>query len=242
MGTDVNRSNTWVSRRLRKEGIPRRSGRKYSCNEDFFETINTEEKSYWLGFLAADGCVHVMKRKRLNQSPQFSLSLSQSIKDKRVLELFKEHLEATYLVHSRKREQKGKEREFVRIRITSKNLCKDLINKGVVPRKTLILKPPKNIPDSLIHHWIRGYFDGDGCISFRKGNRHSRKITIAGTLEVMRFIQDCLGGIGHIYDWGPRAQVHRFQIAKQEDVKRFADYIYQDATVYLERKFIKFRV
>jgi hypothetical protein len=29
--------------------------RKYSLNEDFFETIDSEAKAYWLDFLAADG-------------------------------------------------------------------------------------------------------------------------------------------------------------------------------------------
>lgn len=34
---------------------------------------------------------------------------------------------------------------------------------GVNFRKTFDLKMP-NIPDEMIRHFIRGYFDGDGCI------------------------------------------------------------------------------
>lgn len=35
-----------------------RRGKKYTFNEDFFNSIDTEEKAYWLGFIVADGCVH----------------------------------------------------------------------------------------------------------------------------------------------------------------------------------------
>ena len=31
--------------------------RKYNVNHDFFESINTEERAYWLGFISADGCI-----------------------------------------------------------------------------------------------------------------------------------------------------------------------------------------
>jgi hypothetical protein len=50
-----------VSRLLNQRGIKRRFGseahRTHSANHSFFNTIDTEEKAYWLGFLAADGCI-----------------------------------------------------------------------------------------------------------------------------------------------------------------------------------------
>ena len=36
-------------------------GRKYNCNYDYFKEIDTEDKSYWLGFLYADGSIHKTK-------------------------------------------------------------------------------------------------------------------------------------------------------------------------------------
>jgi len=215
--------------------VLRRGGgrRKYSCNEDFFETINTEEKSYWLGFLAADGCI---------SNNRSDMSMSQSIKDINTVEKFREALEITNPMRHRFQKLNGKIFEKARLSIRSKNLCKDLINKGVVPRKTLILKPPKNIPDSLIHHWIRGYFDGDGSIFFIKvKNRKYKKVSIVGTLEVMKFIQKKFNGSGYIYDMRPRARVHRFRVNRQEDIKRFGLFIYKDATVFLKRKKLIFQ-
>jgi hypothetical protein len=37
----------------------RHTKQKYKINEDFFQEIDTEEKAYWLGFLYADGYIHV---------------------------------------------------------------------------------------------------------------------------------------------------------------------------------------
>jgi len=220
---------------LIKNGIPRRSKseahRKYSLNEDFFEIIDTEEKAYWLGFIAADGDI-------CSGRPRMGLALA--IKDKERVELFRDHIEATNPIYYRETKRNGKSHGNVGIRIRSKKLCKDLIDKGVVPRKSLILKPPKNVPENLIHHWIRGYFDGDGCVDYygkvRKcDGKRLLRVRITSTKEVLEFIQKKFGS-GHIYDRRPRSQVHTFRIGSQGDVRGFANFIYRDATVYLERK------
>ena len=233
VGGIVSLSHSHVRRRLVKKGTPRRSigeaNRKYSLNEDFFEIIDTEEKAYWLGFIAADGNINSNRRQVI-----FSLA----IKDKKMVEKFKEALESTNPIHYYSRKINGRISEKARLIIRSKKLCNDLINKGVVPRKSLILKPPKNVPNHLVRHWVRGYFDGDGSVYFRKIKRNGsrrKRVSISGTEEVMRFIQKKLG-LGHIHDSRPRAQVHSFRIGSQTDVEKFADYIYQDATVHLERK------
>ena len=33
------------------------SSQIYSCNYNYFKTIDSEDKAYWLGFMYADGCV-----------------------------------------------------------------------------------------------------------------------------------------------------------------------------------------
>ena len=40
----------------------------------------------------------------------------------------------------------------------------DLEKHGCVENKSLILQFPTTVPEELMHHFIRGYFDGDGCI------------------------------------------------------------------------------
>ena len=59
-----------------------------------------------------------------------------------------------------------------RILLTSEKTVNDLIDKGCFRNKTKILKFPTEdqVPKHLIHHFIRGYIDGDGSISYYKKN------------------------------------------------------------------------
>jgi hypothetical protein len=54
---------------LKRHGVARRHA-THSVTEDYFAAIDTEEKAYWLGFLAADGCIRSPQRKegRANRS------------------------------------------------------------------------------------------------------------------------------------------------------------------------------
>jgi intein/homing endonuclease len=196
-------------------------------NENFFEVIDTQEKAYWLGFIAADGCVYYDGNSR-------HLSINQSIKDKDHLEKLRKTIgyeKELYhhiggIAHT----------EMVRLRIASKKLYYDLISHGVVPRKTFILKSPINISDEMIRHWIRGYFDGDGCINIRQDGRNER-VTILGTEDVMMFIdsQFDFGGIIK-----PRKNIYLYHLNKRKHIDNFRDFIYSDSVVALERKQEKF--
>lgn len=50
------------------------------------------------------------------------------------------------------------------VHLTSDKMFNDLCSHGCVPNKSLVLTFPKDIPENLIHHFIRGYFDGDGSV------------------------------------------------------------------------------
>jgi len=102
----------------------------------------------------------------------------------------------------------------------------------------LILEPPKNVPENLIHHWIRGYFEGGGHIGIHVNScgDWERRVTLTGTREVLDFIQNQLKGMGRISPDTRSSIFINLIIDKQEDIKRFADYIYEDATEFLERK------
>lgn len=235
VGEIVGVSWATVRRRLEKNGISRRDNRKYFCNDDYFEIINTEPKSNWLGFLAADG--NLSKR-----SPQIRLKLARTDKDHVVK--FKEALNATNPIHDYEQEQEsGKITYNSLLAINSKKMHADLISHGVPPTKSLILEPPIGVPDYLIPPWIRGCFDGDGHIGIHINSNGywKKKVVITGTVEVLEFIRGQLGGMGHIH---PVSESKAFSliIGVQEDVQKFADYIYKDATVWMERKRATFKL
>lgn len=206
--------------------------RIYSVNDQFFKVIDVEEKAYWLGFLAADGGIS-SKRPRL--------SLSQSHKDKSQLEKFKEALDSSYPIYNHKIKKRGY--LGYRLRITSKELVDDLADKGVIPKKSLILKPPQNVPSYLIRHWIRGYFDGDGSVGIYIDKRKGRnglflRTNIIGTKEVLKFILDQVG-LDQPIKQGSNSKAFVFRISGVKGLQLYY-YMYNTAIIYLERKRKKF--
>ena len=81
-------SQTFIMNRLKKNNIPRRDAhsytRKYITNENFFDTIDTEAKAYFLGLMYADGNNYV----RGTHSYEMSIALEEG--DKYILEKFRD--------------------------------------------------------------------------------------------------------------------------------------------------------
>ncbi len=59
-----------------------------------------------------------------------------------------------------------------------------LIELGMTPRKSLTIKFPKT-PNHLLCHFIRGYFNGDGCADFRQRVRKDRKNKVYSSIMFM---------------------------------------------------------
>eukprot|EP01084_Bolivina_argentea_P312304 540679_1 len=127
--------------------------------------------AYWLGFLFADGNVHKQPtsiwRVRLGLKcidyghvEKFKTALQSTYK----LSLYKTNFGTCAAVHS----------------ISNNSLATSLIQLGCIPRKSLTLEWPNNIPDEFVHHFVRGYCDGDGCIRFDKQSG-SFNVTILGS-------------------------------------------------------------
>ena len=122
-----------------------------------FDCIDTEEKAYWLGFIFADGYIS-------SRDNGFELSLKGSdIEHLHKFNKFMEHNKDNVKLG----EAKNGDKTFLRCRwgITNKHLWNTLNNLGCTPRKSLTLQFP-NISEELEIPFIRGYFDGDGCLSY----------------------------------------------------------------------------
>ena len=81
------------------------------------------------------------------------------------------------------------------LRIGSKSMFDDLVKLGLTPRKSLTLKFP-DIPANLLSYFVRGYFDGDGCImvSIDKGKKTPsvKIIFTCGSLNFLDQLNDLL--------------------------------------------------
>jgi hypothetical protein len=149
LSKQYNTSTYIIQSILDKNNMPKISQAKRlnpSFIEDYFKIIDTKEKAYWIGWLLTDG--GVMKDN--------DIQLSLSSHDAYILHLLEDdlHLSGKVFLYC--------DDKYARFHIGSVNMCKDLEQYGIVPNKTLALKFPKNIPEELETHLLRGMFDGDG--------------------------------------------------------------------------------
>jgi len=216
-------SHSAVYKRLWRRGIQVNVDRS-KFNQDYFKNIDSEHKAYWLGFVFADGCVLDCQYK--NKTIQ-ALRIGLSSVDKEHLFSFLRDIDSD---NSLCLCNEGKE---CRISLNSKRLVRDLKQLGCVPRKSLVLRYP-NIPVEFDQHFIRGYFDGDGCISFQNGNA---RICILGTKHFLSVVCSKLLA-SNIKMSQPKQKANIFVIegAGNRKSARMAEFLYSDASVFLQRK------
>lgn len=134
---------------------PLATRRRRNLDADYFHRIDTEQKAYWLGFLAADGCV--------TKGGQL-LTVTLAAVDADHLYSLRDELKSNHAVTRRRRLVRGKAYGGVTLNIHSSRLCDGLSRHGVVPRKSLIAQPWDGPPELVRHYW-RGVVDGDGTVT-----------------------------------------------------------------------------
>lgn len=202
--------------------------RTYSINENVFETIDTEEKAYWLGFLYADGYVNTQR----------GIELTLKEDDIKHIEKFKSFLKSEqpirYIAATK----------AYTLRVYSTKLSKDLTNLGCHQNKSLTLKFPteSQVPKNLIHHFMRGYFDGDGTICKGQGQY---RFSVIGTIDFIDKYDDVLLteiNRSHKNKYTSQGKAFCLQRGGNLQVLDIINFLYKDATIYLERKYERIAV
>lgn len=190
-------------------------------NHDFFEQIDSEEKAYWLGFIMADG--HLC----LTQSPRVVIHLA--AKDESHLWKWHQSIESTKKL-SRCCD------ETITSTHNSKKMCDDLVRLGCMANKSLKLEFPL-LPKLLIRHFVRGYFDGDGCIEWRTHQKTAQlRVSFVGTRMFLTKLQEILGTDNKLQPTGKNKIARQLQVCGNIKAVRIADWMYKDSTVFLRRK------
>lgn len=222
-----------VTRILKRNNVPIKT-HKHNFNENIFEVIDTEEKAYWLGFIYADGCV-------IKSDKEFKFEITLSTKDKMHLVKFNNFINGdSNIIKEQNKIYNNKVYSRVRWTVSNKKLCSDLIKNGVVPRKTYTLTFPSEeiLPEKLVSHFIRGFFDGDGSISTKETSTSTLMVQLIGTKSMLK---ECLNRIkisttlinnNSVTD----PDLCHFQLKVAKSIK-FLQYIYNNATIYLDRKY-----
>ena len=132
--------------------------RKY-VDREFFKTW-TEEMSYILGYIVADGCVY----KRKDRKDSYVLNITS--KDRDHLASINKSLHSDYPISIKYNSQRM---PYSQIQISNLEICRDLMKLGIFPRKTSNLNPIK-VPEKYLSDFVRGFFDGDGTVYMYKVN------------------------------------------------------------------------
>lgn len=210
---------------------PRLSNAYLSHDEVLFSSW-TEKSAYLLGYLEADGYFK-------DDKCSLRVTFATSPKDLSFLELLKQMTGFTGKISKRIHHLKTGNYKSNSFTISSRQWKKDLEGKYRINRI------PAEIPEGLLHHYIRGYFDGDGSIYFEtNSNRKFVSFVFSSEQLAKTFQQRIIQYIGFsegikVYK-KHKAECWYFRIAKQELVSKLGTWIYKNATIYLQRKRDKF--
>lgn len=228
-----------VCRILKRNNItirpPEEGRRKYNIKQDYFQDIDCEEKAYLLGFLYADGSLS-------SREHGYCIRLALHSKDRDVVELLSNAIYGFNKVDSHFETINEVQTEYCSVSIYSKKIHQDLSKLGCTPKKSFTIKFPKDIIQSdMMRHFIRGYFDGDGCICLANSNKPVVDITsneefLTGLCEYLKPILNI-----EFNKFGQRhkdrdTNTRNLQITSFNNIKIFLDYLYKDATIFMKRK------
>lgn len=204
---------------------------KYQYQQDIFEVIDTAEKAYWLGFLAADGC---------NYQREHNASIIININEKDIehLNKFKQFCKTDAEIKSYIGfEGFSNSTPMCKITLNSKKISNDLIDKGILPNKSLILQPPK-ISQQFYKSFILGYFDGDGSIS-KTSQYNNYSISIQGTKEILTWICEVLNWDAKLEKRNTNSNSNSYYIRCGGTNKPYQilNQLYNSCETHLDRKF-----
>lgn len=223
-----------LGKRLRKEGFEFRPS-KNAYNHTFFSQIDTEAKAYFLGLMYADG--NVIIGKRGDHVARIRLVRDDEAILRTMRDLASPGQPLRYSFPNRGRETAG-------LTMNSKQMVHDLIRLGCVPNKSLILRFPTHeiVPQHLFHHFIRGYFDGDGCISFyqlKPTYFPCATIAFESSPDFCTVMKEWLRqtlNIGCSLIRNGQSNSRGIHVIGNLQICRLIDFMYKDATISLERK------
>jgi len=188
--------------------------RIHAVNEKFFDVIDTESKAYWLGFLYADG-----------HPARGAIMLGLASADADHVERFKQAIGSSHAIRRTER-------------VTSIGVCSTLLS-----NKFRAMRAESFIPAKHVNHFVRGVFDGDGCIC--QSSRGYFSVTIAANkalankLKALAEANNIRGGYIQKHS-KPNTPTYILHFTTIPGVCAFRDWIYRGASILLSRKKIIF--
>lgn len=243
--------NGWSEDELFKKVLP---SARHMFNNNYFDVIDNEHKAYWLGFIWCDGYMAIRNRDG-HISYEFKLSLKDI--DQEHLRKFNTCIDGDYSIKFYSGDSTFGKTTEARLLITNQHFGKTLVNKyGMVPYRNDCSKLLNNIPDNLMKHFIRGVIDADG--SFLKYHIMERGydvtkycVSIGTNEDILRVIEKHLVDNQIITPYerklykrhkedGRDGTYRSLNFSGKAQCCNILNYVYQDASIYLDRKYQKY--
>lgn len=219
------------------------SHRKLPINERFFEHVDTEEKAYILGFLYADG---------YHDESKYQIVLSLASRDRNILFKIRNYLcpngyRIAFNQRKKYKNAKPTHQNQYRLLLCSQRMSGDLLKLGLTQKKSFTITFP-DVREDLINHFIRGYFDGDGSIHIEPKFKGA-SVSIISTRKFLESIKQIFNKEFSAYL--PKLFQKKEQVILNKNIFSMQyhgtqiifniyDYLYKDATIFLNRKKKKF--
>lgn len=236
----LHRATSYVYRILRHYDVIKtnRLTTKYHMTWQPFHNVNTQEQAYWLGFVYADGTIS-------SGPSRYTLELQISDKDIKHIYVFRDFINTQPATHVSVRTVntnfKPNGIRTVRCCVNDVHMIQDLISLGCTPKKSLTKQFPYQLPNKLWNHFIRGYFDGNGCVFKSQGQT---SFCFTSSFQMCNDISDILLKENVIHNRTKikeTGKAYSVRFGGNIQSRRFFHYIYDDASVYLIRKYNVFK-
>lgn len=189
----------------------------------------------------ADGCVLPLRKDGYGEQ-EFKISIAEQ--DLELLEKFKNDIKSTYPIRYDNSDNRGNTQTQVIQNLRSQKTVNDLKKLGCVESKSLILQFPADnqVPKEFLPHFIRGYFDGDGSISYyqRSTTYKEFSVNIIGTENFIKGLYSYLN-IGSIFPDKRKENSWYLSINGNRQIEKLYHILYDNATRYMKRKYLKFQ-
>lgn len=201
-----------------------------SIDYSFFSKIDSHTKSYFLGLLAADGCVV------LHKTPS-------GLKKDVCIVLHKDDIDILQHFYDVLNIQRKPiiVRDYAEIQIRSEVMFDDLSKYGIIPNKTWNLHL-QNIPSEFYSSFLLGYFDGDGSINRKFESPSKACVSYCGTNSAMMSIRKMLDSLNLQYSFTLdkrdkyKAEFNTISFVNSTQKYIFFKTIYQNDIKCLKRK------
>ncbi|OGM05079.1 hypothetical protein A2715_03720 [Candidatus Woesebacteria bacterium RIFCSPHIGHO2_01_FULL_39_32] len=225
---------------------PRGGHNRSKINEKFFKNWSPN-MAYLLGLIYADGTI---KDVRISSRTCY---IAVSSNDLDLLEQVRKVLSSTHKIYTRKsRMVKFSDHKIYKcstsyiLRVGNKMIYQDLVNLGLTPRKSLKIQLP-DVPVEYFNFFLRGYFDGDGCLSiFLQLGRMKPRIRITFTSGSHTFLLQLVTNLGKLINTtkgtiSTKNRTSWLSYSKKDSIK-ILSYMYKNLNQapYLERKYKKY--